>query len=284
MIAVHPDAQTFGEYGEDEALPGGLTVEQMAVDSVTRFDLEFHFTRSRDGQSYDGRMLYSKDLYSTDSAKRLAQQFRSVLGQVTESIEKEGSVHPGLDMRLDDFTLPNAVSSLKSYNLLHDNIAPYPRDKSLGELFKTAAIAHFDRIAVRDTDNATLTYADLDLLSDIVAHKLASLNLPSETLVGLYSPRSAAYIACILGIIKAGLAYLPLDPQLPPERVQVLSSDIPSGSLILTGNGVDVDGLVDLVGLGLRSVPMDEMTNRDHHTKPFDVVSRSHGSSLAYAM
>src|SRR5690606_20337563 len=84
--------------------------------------------------------------------------------------------------------------------------------------------------------STALTYSRLDALSDHVAAWLRRLQCKPETLVGVYSGRSCQTIIAFLAILKAGLAYLPFDPQVPATRMQnILSSVGGDESLVLVG-------------------------------------------------
>jgi amino acid adenylation domain-containing protein len=75
-----------------------------------------------------------------------------------------------------------------------------------------------ERSAVDDPGRATLTYGELGKLSDRVRDRLVAMGVQPGDRVGLYLPKSAEAIAAIFGILKAGAAYVPVDPTAPPAR------------------------------------------------------------------
>jgi len=81
------------------------------------------------------------------------------------------------------------------------------------------------RAAAAVSGGVSLTYEQLDLLSNRLAHRLQSLGVGPDVLVGLYLNRSIAMIVAALAILKAGGAYLPLDPNSPKERLDFLLND-----------------------------------------------------------
>jgi amino acid adenylation domain-containing protein len=95
-----------------------------------------------------------------------------------------------------------------------------------------SVVARFERWAAR-TPHATavvaaeetLTYADLDARANRLARRLRSLGVTTDGRVGLCAERSAAMIAAVLGILKAGAAYVPLDPAYPRERLAFMVED-----------------------------------------------------------
>jgi amino acid adenylation domain-containing protein len=92
-----------------------------------------------------------------------------------------------------------------------------PPEDSIPAVFARMAAAFPDRIAVADETGA-LTYAELDRLSDRIARFVGGLGLAAETPVGLMFDRDRRFAAAALGTMKAGCAYVPVDPVLPPER------------------------------------------------------------------
>ncbi len=94
-----------------------------------------------------------------------------------------------------------------------------------------------DATAVRAPD-ATLSYGDLERRSNRLAHHLRALGVRRETPVGLCVERSAALVVGALGIMKAGGAYVALDPGHPPERLGFMLDDC-GAEVILTGRGTE---------------------------------------------
>lgn len=90
-------------------------------------------------------------------------------------------------------------------------------DDTIVSLFARAAAAHPDRLAVAD-ETGRLSYADLDRLSDRIGRFVHGLGLAPESRVGLMFDRDRHFVAAALGAMKAGCAYVPVDPVLPLER------------------------------------------------------------------
>ncbi len=80
-------------------------------------------------------------------------------------------------------------------------------------------------------DNVGMTYLELNQRANQLAHHLLSLGVGPETLVGIHLQRSAQTFVAMLGILKAGAAYLPLDPSYPKQRLAFMLED--SGAEVL---------------------------------------------------
>ena len=91
------------------------------------------------------------------------------------------------------------------------------------EIVATAA-RRAGHVAV-DAPDGSLTYAELDRLSNQLAHRLISLGVKRDTCVGISLPRGLAEIGTMLATLKAGGAYVPLDPGYPPERLRLIVED-----------------------------------------------------------
>ncbi|MBT2757895.1 AMP-binding protein, partial [Mesobacillus foraminis] len=108
----------------------------------------------------------------------------------------------------------------------------YPRDKTIVDLFQEQAAKAPDRIAVT-TGKDMLSYGELNRQSNQVASFLKKQGAGREQIVALLADRSPEMIVSILGVLKAGAAYLPIDPDYPEERISYMLEDSGAGSLIV---------------------------------------------------
>lgn len=109
-----------------------------------------------------------------------------------------------------------------------DDIQPGPHTRattgSIADRFATMAASHPGRIAVRD-EFGEISYGELDRQSNRIAHFITGLNLSDGALVGVMTGRNKHYITATLGILKVGLAFVPLDPSVPLIRRSTLVRD-----------------------------------------------------------
>jgi len=148
-----------------------------------------------------------------------------------------------LNALLDDDSLsPDALpyltaqdrKELQAINNLHFN---YPKDKSIADLFRAQARAVPDAIAVV-SEGRSLSYRALDELSDRVAHYLIASGVKKESFVLLcFNNHMERSLAGLLGIMKAGCAYVPVDSDLPRERIAFLVRD--TASPVVVTNSID---------------------------------------------
>jgi non-ribosomal peptide synthetase component F len=108
-----------------------------------------------------------------------------------------------------------------------------PASACLHHLFEVQAAARPDAIAVT-YEGRHVSYADLDSRGNCIAHALRSRGVTRESLVGLCVEREVELVAAILGILKAGGVYVPLDPASPQERLELLLSDSAASIVVTT--------------------------------------------------
>ncbi len=100
----------------------------------------------------------------------------------------------------------------------------YPRDKTIPQLFEEQVQKHPNKIAVC-FENQSLTYRELNQQANQLAHYLSQQGVVAETLVAICMERSIEMIIGILGILKAGGVYVPIDPEYPRARIKFIFED-----------------------------------------------------------
>jgi amino acid adenylation domain-containing protein len=128
------------------------------------------------------------------------------------------------------------MHSVKSINLRADmtpQIAHAPGAPCVAELVAQQAVGNPGGIAV-STGHEVLTYAELDRRANRMANYLRSLGVGRETAVGLYLERSPAMVVAALAILKAGGAFIPLDPAQPLERLAFMLRDSEARAVVST--------------------------------------------------
>ncbi|KAI0966021.1 hypothetical protein F4678DRAFT_466986 [Xylaria arbuscula] len=200
----------------------GVETEQMNMALTSRFDLEFHFTKEE--ACLRGEVAFSTDLYESETINRMLSLFRTVLGH--------GLKEPRADIESLPLMTEDAFTALEASNLVQ--LQPAPQEASVISVFHEQVAAYSHNIAVKD-NRTKLTYAQLDAESDKIALWLAKQSFANEKVVGVYAERSCRTVAAYLGILKANLAYVPLDIKSPASRVESILSSLESRRLVLLG-------------------------------------------------
>ena len=192
----------------------GLTVEEMHVESgVAKFDLTLAFAEA-DG-ALDVEIEYNRDLFAADRIERMAGHLRqlvdSVIGDETLAIERLA-------------ILPEAEQR-QVLTMFNDTAVGEGADETLVSLFERQAGATPDGIAIVHGDRQ-LTYRGLDEQVNRFAHHLITDEgvAPGDR-VAVQIDRSVDMVVALLGILKAGAAYVPIDPGDPEQRVAFIAAD-----------------------------------------------------------
>jgi amino acid adenylation domain-containing protein len=115
---------------------------------------------------------------------------------------------------------------------LNDTFFEYPKEKALPYFFNKSAKKYADNIAVKFNGN-TLNYRELNEESNKLAKLLIDKNIQKGDIVGMALDRSPEMIISLLGILKSGAAYVPLDPEYPKDRIEFMLEDS-SAKILLT--------------------------------------------------
>ncbi|GGZ38474.1 non-ribosomal peptide synthetase [Streptomyces inusitatus] len=119
------------------------------------------------------------------------------------------------------------------------DLVPYPREKTLHQLFtEQAARTPGLTAVVDDASGATLTFAELDRLSNQVARALREHGVGPGERVAILAERGPELLPGLLGILKAGAAYVPVDPGYPPARIRLLLEDCGAKLVLRGGNEI----------------------------------------------
>ncbi|MEH1986389.1 non-ribosomal peptide synthetase [Nostoc sp.] len=191
----------------------GLTLSLFDFDSKTaKLDLEFHLWQ--DLESLKGQMVYSTDLFDDKTITRMLGHFQTLLESIVANPEQRISA-------LSLLTVQERQELLIDWN---DTKRDYSGNKCFHQLFEAQVEETPDANALV-FDDEQLSYKELNIRSNQLAHYLKKLGVVPDVLVGIYVERSLVMIIALLGILKAGGAYLPLDPSLPQERLNFILED-----------------------------------------------------------
>ncbi|GMV31581.1 MAG: hypothetical protein AMXMBFR59_37060 [Rhodanobacteraceae bacterium] len=166
--------------------------------------------------------LYAEALFDEVTVERMAAALDALLAAVADD--------PQRPLGAIDLCDPADRARIAQWNA---TARPYPADDCAHDLFERQAAATPDHIAVLDGRDA-LSYAELDARANQVAHTLRARGIGPETVVGIALPRGVGMLVAVLGVLKAGAAFLPLDMSLPSGRLAYLVGD--SGAVALLGD------------------------------------------------
>ncbi|MEW6733472.1 MAG: amino acid adenylation domain-containing protein [Acidobacteriota bacterium] len=190
-----------------------LTLSLLPINNdIAKFDLTLFIEESRENLS--GILEYNTDLFDNVTIERMATHLQVLLNAiVNDPTQRIYSLH--------------LLTSAEQDQLLiewNQTEAVYPQGKCIHQLFEEQVIYTPDAIAVV-YKQIELSYQELNQRANQLAYYLKSLGVGPEVLVGICVERSLEMVIGILGIMKAGGAYLPLDPAYPKERLAFMLTD-----------------------------------------------------------
>ncbi|NIM15003.1 MAG: amino acid adenylation domain-containing protein [Candidatus Aminicenantes bacterium] len=181
------------------------------------------FSFEREEEEVRGNLSFNPGVYEKYYVEQIPGHFINILEAALQSI----------DTKISAIAI---VSIEEKKRLLEDfnrREGEYPRDKTIHELFGRQVERVPDCIAVEYRDEQ-LTYGELNGRANRLAWVLRSKGIGPDCIVGLLTERSQEMMIGMLGIMKAGGAYLPIDPGYPRERIDYILKDS-NASLLLTG-------------------------------------------------
>ena len=207
----------------------------------------------RSGDSMRLMLQYASELFDSTVMDNFAHQITHTLSLLTDL--NAATVRDALTMPRKQMKALTAYSAAgesgQEFSLLH-------------RMFEHAASLSPDKTALIACDE-TLTFRELDERANMVAHHLIERGIRVGDSVALLLPRRAYFFACLFGVNKAGAAFIPCDPQYPPDRINHIISDSDASFIITTADklcdyppekAIDVAELLDGSSRQAPDVPM----------------------------
>ncbi len=185
-----------------------------------RFKIKLSCIQKRDELRFE--LHYDENLFDAETIKRLCGQFQTLLESAIATPDAAIS-------KLQLVSEPELRQILVEFNRTNVN---HGANNRLHVLFENQATRTPENIAVVSGDRS-VTYAELNARANRLAQQLRNLGVVQETLVAICVERSLEMVVGLLGILKAGAAYVPLDPALPRERLAFMLEDT-GASVLLT--------------------------------------------------
>lgn len=192
---------------------------ESSAQSTSKFELTFSISETPNG--IIGSVEYRSDLYEKETINRMISHFKNLLKSITDSPEKS----------LDLLSMMDSTEEEQILIEFNGTETDYPKDKSIVALFEQQVLYTPEKIALAFKDQE-LTYDELNKHSNRFAHYLKSKGLKNGNFVPVCIGRSADLIIAILGVLKAGCAYVPIDPEYPEDRIRFMLKESEASILI----------------------------------------------------
>ncbi|MBK8549766.1 MAG: amino acid adenylation domain-containing protein [Ignavibacteria bacterium] len=224
---------------------GGVLLSLEGHEQTTaKFDLTVNMIETPEGLY--GTFQYCTDLYREDTIKRMMTHYTELLRSMIKAPSKS----------IDSLTILTGSEENQLLVDFNPPIVNYPKDKTIIDLFEEQVSKTPDAAAVI-FEQEKLTYKELNERSNRLAHYLQSKGVKAETLVPICIERGIEMITGILGILKAGAAYVPIDPEYPEERIRYILEDT-KASIVLSSKKSS-QGLPDSTEFTIISSDTDQL-------------------------
>ena len=226
-LAIHPFFQVmFLYYSASEPEFFG---EELVMDSefynpgVSKFDLTFDVAEKNGVLSF--AFEYSTELFRSETIQRFHDYMSLLIDGVLEEPNRQLSeinMIPALERQ---FLMPDTK---KAKN-------PWEAFTAIHQVIEQTASAHPDAVAVSFM-RTHLTYGELNRRAEALARKIFGKTKGNNSIIGLCAERSVEMVVGLLAILKAGCAYLPIDPKYPADRIRFMVEDADLGGLVTQQN------------------------------------------------
>jgi len=204
-----------------------LTFEPLQVDSGTaKFDLTLSVVEDKD--SFRAMLEYNTDLFDAETIGRMIAHYENILQKVVADP----------DINISSVSFLTSSEKAVFYGGRQGSEQQFDLNKCFHELFEEQVSRRADAIAAV-YEQQEFSYAELNQRANQLAHYLKKLNVGPESLVGVCLPRSLQMLVALLAVMKAGAAYVPLDPAYPRERLSFILKDASCAAVITDGKSVD---------------------------------------------
>jgi len=237
--------------------------KKMIEDTMMRSDLGVYLRETEEGLK--GEFVYNTDLFDAATIERMAGHYQRILEGIADDP----------DQRLSELPL---LTDSERHQLLvewNDTTTDYPRDKCIHELFEEQVKRVPDNIAVV-FKNKKITYRELNERANQLARRLRSEGVTAGVIVGIMVHRSIDMISGLLGVLKAGGAYLPIDPEYPDSRIEYMLKDSDARVLLTQ------ESLMNRLAYNGQRIILDRTSLIEEDTSDLDVIGSSR--CLAYVI
>ncbi|MFL2077157.1 amino acid adenylation domain-containing protein [Marinilactibacillus psychrotolerans] len=254
---------SMDEVGNDRLNLEKLSVKKVEPESIlSKFDLSVNIIDY--GKDMLCKFQYSSELFSADRVTMMSQHFKEIIKQFVNSSNR---LIKDLDITTED-----EKDRLHSFS----ETASISNENTIHTEFKKVAKRNKNIIAIED-ENKQITYEELNIKSNKVAQYLISIGVNKEDRIAILMDKSVEMIVSMLGVLKAGCAYIPLSKEFPIDRLNYILED--SDASFCIQNSLEREQPQFNIKKNVKIIDFNQMMeNYKHHIKCPEVTNRN----LAY--
>ncbi len=197
----------------------GLTLKAVDNDAATaKYDLTL--TMVEGPQGLQGSMEYNTDLFERTTILRMLGHFKMILKAISDDP----------DINVDHIPLLDENEKQEILYKGNETESVFPANKGVHQVFEEICQSQPESPALffapaAESEAQKLTYAELNAKANQLARHLKNRNVQNEDIIGICMHRSMEMVISMLAILKAGAAYVPIDPNYPAERIRYMVED-----------------------------------------------------------
>ncbi len=231
---------------------------------TSKFDLSL-IAKEIDEKALYFEFEYSTDLFKEETILRFITYFKQVISTITCNKE----------IKLSDIDI---VSKNEKRKLLHDfnkTDASFPKDKTIIHIFQDQVLKNPQNIALC-INNQQISYAQLNHRSNNVVRLLNKHGIENKSLIGILTKRSLNTIISIIGVLKTGSAYLPLDHEQPINRIKFIIKDSNIDFTLITDQTKYFSTKI------CNCLNIDEIDHNQYHLEPTIKINSQDNAYIIY--
>lgn len=239
------------------------------VSNPRRYEnFELNFNISGAGNNLVLEVTYNTDLFNAETIRLRVEEFEQLLKSIIQNPEQKVS-----ELNI----IPHQEFKKIVFEWNSDKIE-IPQGICVHELFEKQVAANPDKTAL-EFDGEKLSYSELNLRANKLAHHLRTHGAESETVCGIYLNRSVNMVIAMLAVFKSDAAYIPMDPVYPPDRVMYMLNDVKAPMVITTK-----DLAKNLNNYNGKIILLDEHTEIIKEEDDYNPVHFNTPANLAYIL
>lgn len=255
----------FENYPIDKSLENGragIKIKNLRAFERTSFPLT---VLAAPGESLSLKIAYETSKFDEHTIKQVLGNFKTLLENILQYPER----------KLEDIEILTADEKNKIVTEWNNTRHVFPEGKSIRDLFEEQVLKTPDRTAL-ESGKVSLAFRNLDQKANQIANYLKRLGAKPNRKIGICIERSADMAAGLLGIVKSGSAYVPLDSSLPLERLNYMLEDSGADILLtkedLAGKFSDSKVKIVLIDRAADEIEKESSVNECENAKPEDLA------------
>ncbi|WP_158881408.1 non-ribosomal peptide synthetase [Amycolatopsis anabasis] len=275
-MARHPLFQVMMAYQRAPGGPvpfGALSLREEHVGFyAARLDLSFHLFERDGAAGIDGWLVYSRDLFDRSTVEGFTNRLVRLVADLAAAPDRP----------LSATTVVTEAERAELVRTRNATDHPLPAE-TLRALLSEQVTRSPERTALC-FESSALTYAELDRRAEALAAVLVEHGVGPESIVGVHLDRSVELVVALVAVLKAGGAYLPLDPSYPADRLRFMVEDAAPAVVLTSASGGEAFGdavCAEVAGWG-GVVRVLAGSNRSEHSRPQQQVRPDHPAYLIY--